>query len=108
MWIESVNGYGLVTERNILKGDFVCNYRGIHSQKGDSKNPMVFGYEHDGQDYFIDASDLESGLARFVNDVDAIIKHPNLKSVVTECGDSSTVSYIAVQDISIGKQFFVI
>lgn len=110
-WINSIQGYGIVAERDFAKDEFIFNYRGIHSSEEPLyDNPYLYEYEFKKSRYFIDASDQTHGYARFVNDIDAITKERNVKSVVVAVDNinGSTLAYVAARDIPTGNIFLLL
>ena len=109
-FVESVNGYGLFVDKPIRNGEYIINYRGVHIQDKDAiENPYVYAYTFKRAHFCIDARNKFSGLARYINDVDYYTDQPNCKPIFTELKSSnkdspaSTVSFIALRDIEIGK-----
>lgn len=103
-WIDSLQGFGLVTENAIEKGSFIVNYRGplIDDTEGDI---FIYAFRYGGKSYCIDARDPESGLGRFINDMDRYVK-ANCKANVTVHETQPIISFTAIRDIQAGKHIF--
>ena len=72
-WITRIGGFGLFATKQLRKGDFVLNYRGVHCDDAPS-NLYVYAFETStNQSQCIDATDeAHSGLGRCINDIDPL------------------------------------
>ena len=96
---------GLFTNRAIEKNEFVINYRGKQTNNTDTPvDTYIYEYHWKGKQYFIDARNANSGLGRFMNDIDRV-HHGNCKPVVTELpgGEASIISFYSTMEIQCGK-----
>jgi hypothetical protein len=100
-------GMGLFARKSFATGDFLLNYRGIF--RDDSSNEAseyTFGFVYQGINKCVDASAPNSGLARYINDVDWE-KKPNCKCKLYKFNDASgeqqcCIEIRAVRNIEIG------
>ena len=118
--IKQVNahvGLGLFAEKPIPCGHFIVNYRGktidytTLQDLDERKQTYVFYYKHEGKNFAIDASDPDSGIARYINDVDFYTNancRPKRRLLANEKGGFTVlIAFFAVADIKAGKLFFV-
>ena len=62
-------GYGLFTTKQFSTGEFLLNYRGRSSADA-VVGMFTYQFKFNEKFQYIDASDTDSGLARYVNDID--------------------------------------
>lgn len=99
-----IEGFGLFADKEFKKDEFLINYRGKHSLTHPNVGTYVFAVQKPKR--FVDATEEDSGLARYINDKDPF--HPvNCKAVTTntllEAPLDITIAFFAVRDIQKGK-----
>lgn len=111
-WIDRLKGFGLFATQAFRTGDFLLNYLGRHIDEAPS-DPYVYQYQiSTGEKRCIDARiESESGLARYINDVDPFTT-PNARAFIlygvdtlSENIQSSTISFRAIRTIEKGMYF---
>ena len=104
--VPSIGGFGLFSESQFRKNAFICNYRGIENPNAES-SPYVyqFGYKN-GRLSCVDASCEQSGVGRYINDVDPFHTQ-NCKPCVYEYEDNgktkAAITIYSTRDIEIGE-----
>jgi hypothetical protein len=100
-------GKGLFAKKDFKKNDFLLNYRGKLASGGeDGPGEYIFQFDEPKTKvtYTIDATEENSGLARFINDIDSIRKKPN---VIVKClaANEPVLALYALNDIASGKHY---
>ncbi|XP_052781555.1 uncharacterized protein LOC128218067 isoform X2 [Mya arenaria] len=79
-YIDQYIGNGVFARQELLKGQFILEYRGeLCKQQSDGDEMFKYHFRHNNKEYCIDAS-KDTCLARMVNDLDRYTK-PNCKMV---------------------------
>ncbi|XP_072047724.1 histone-lysine N-methyltransferase set-1-like [Amphiura filiformis] len=108
-YISDHIGFGLFTTVSVNRGDFLLEYRGERSCVDDTSSddeqstpePYVFYYDHMGETYRIDASHVDCGMARWINDQ---WKNPNSKMKKVLVNNTVHLCLFALTDIAAGKE----
>ena len=57
-WIDAIDGYGILAASSFGNGEFIVNYRGVHSSDAETEiiSPCVYMYEHEKKRFVVDAT----------------------------------------------------
>ena len=99
-FIDDNVGYGLFATKDYDIGDFLLIYRG-ERRKGtpEKDNGYIFDIPHKNE--YIDAGNVESGLARFINDD---FCKPNARPYEIVINSNSYIGLKAKQKITVGDE----
>ena len=96
-------GNGLFAQKSFFKGDFVLFYRGqrLTAEEYEAVIDKSYLFSND-TDLFIDASDTNSGLARYMNDS---LKDPNCVASIYRCKEKLPhVMFKTLRNIEAGEE----
>ena len=104
-------GFGLFADRQFDKDEYIINYRGLHVDEAEA-GPYVYNYALNGTTTkCIDAGDENSGLGRFINDIDpfteANCEAKILRYYTDDTEMMSTIYFRALHDINIGEFYTI-